>query len=227
MKNYSGKYPLDVQQVKELDRAAKKIGFSERELIENASSNLFCIIESLRLGKKALVVSGRGNNGADVLSCARKMASRGMEVEIAVLEERPLKEEAFWQKRALEGCGIKINSIKKDNTRLLREMLNTCDFILEGIFGIGLKGKADAFSQEVIGIINSSGKKIISCDVPSGLSAQEGTIQGESIRADYTITFIGAKKGFFLNKGPKMCGEIFVADIGVSREILERIIDDG
>jgi NAD(P)H-hydrate epimerase len=227
MEKHSDKYPLDVQRARELDCAAKKLGFSERELIENASSNLFRIIEGLSLGKKVLVVSGRGNNGADVLSCARKMVSRGFETEVAILQEGSLREEALWQKRMLQDCGIKTNSIKEENAYLLKAMLGNCDFVLEGIFGIGLQGCPNIFYQKVIENINSSGKKIVSCDVPSGLSVQEGTILGKSIRADYTITFIGPKKGFFLNQGPEMCGKIFVTDIGVSREILGRIIDDG
>ncbi len=55
-----------VTKLRKLDDMAIEIGLDGRILIENASSNLFKIIDKLNLGKKVLVISGRGNNGADV-----------------------------------------------------------------------------------------------------------------------------------------------------------------
>ncbi len=68
---------LAADQIRKLDQKAKQLGLEETVLIENASSNLFEIIKSLDLGRKVFVVAGRGNKGAVVLSCARKLFSRG------------------------------------------------------------------------------------------------------------------------------------------------------
>lgn len=214
---------LSASKLRELDDAAKEIGLEERILIENASSNLFKVIDRLNLGKKVLVISGRGNNGADVLSCARKFCSSGYRVEVVVLGEKELGPEASFQRGVLQEIGCPLYSLKKDNTSKLKELFEDKDFILEGILGIGVKGEVSPFLGKVISFINASNKKVVSCDIPSGLSPDGGEVLGSAIRADYTVTFIAPKLGFYLNQGPNLCGKIFVVDIGISRKILERL----
>jgi len=213
---------LNVKDLRALEQKAKDLGLDEKILIENASSNLFAAIDELNLGKSLLIVAGRGNNGADVLSCARKLYSRGYTVIVAVLEEKELGAQSFFQKNILSKINIPIYSIKKNNIGKLRDLSKDTDFILEGILGIGLEGEVVPFFKEVISVINNSGKKIVSCDIPSGLSPDEGVVLGAAIKADYTVTFIAPKKGFFLNQGPASCGKIIVVDIGISKEILEK-----
>tara|TARA_B100000315_G_C14537511_1_gene569201 strand:+ start:249 stop:911 length:663 start_codon:yes stop_codon:yes gene_type:complete len=213
---------LSVSDLRALDDKAKKLGLDERLLIENASSNLFTIIDSLNLGKKVVVVSGRGNNGADVLSCSRKLLSRGYAPQVIVLENKPLGNQAQFQKSILEKIGVSPVSINEKNIKEFKNLLANCDFILEGILGIGLKGQLDQFFKTVISLINESNKPIVSCDIPSGLSADRGVILDVAVKADYTVSFIAPKKGFFLADGPKICGKIFVVDIGISRQVLEK-----
>jgi len=215
--------PLKVEKLRELEKRAKELGFEVRILIENVSSNLCEIINKLNLGKKALVISGKGNNGADVLSCARKLASRGYSAAIAVLEEEGLGKETLFQKDILKRIKLPLYSIKEDNVYELKNLFKNCDFILEGILGIGIKGEVKPFLKEVISLINKSGKIVVSCDIPSGLCPREGKVLGAAIKADYTVTFAAPKEGFFLNQGKDYCGKVFTADIGISREILENI----
>lgn len=214
---------LLTERLRELEQLAKYLGLEERFLIENASSNLFVKIDSLGLGRKVLVIAGRGNNGADTLSCARKLFSAGYKVEVAILSEKELGKEALWQKNILEKISITVCAIKVDNITKLKKLIQSCDFILEGILGIGVKGELGSFFKDVILSINGSGKIIVSCDIPSGLHPDQGTILGEAVKADYTITFLAEKRGFFLNQGPNCCGKVFVTDIGISLKALEMI----
>ena len=213
---------LPVDKIRALDKKARDLGFSEKILIENASSNLFGVIDSLSLGFKALAVSGRGNNGADVLSCARKLASRGYRVAVVTLEEEELRPEAAWQKDMLIKSGLKVQALDRDNLAQLADLIKEADFIVEGIVGLGLKGELDPFLAEAVKLINSSSKPTVSCDIPSGLDPDQGLILGQAVKADYTVTFLAQKPGFSLNQGPQLCGKIFVVDIGISRAMLEK-----
>jgi ADP-dependent NAD(P)H-hydrate dehydratase / NAD(P)H-hydrate epimerase len=212
---------LSVQEIRELEEKAVEAGLDERTLIENASSNLAKIIEELHLGKKVLAAAGKGNNGADVLAALRKLYSRGYDIKIAVVAEQSLNKEVAGQLDILEKLGAQINLINANSSAEFKKLAQDRDFILDGILGIGVKGAISPFIQRVIGMINQSGKVVVACDIPSGLSPDDGIILGDAVRASYTVTFLGPKKGFFINNGPECCGKIFVTDIGVSREILE------
>lgn len=214
---------LSVSKLRELDAMAKQIGLDERILIENASSNLFKVIDKLNLGKKVLVVSGRGNNGADVLSCARKLFSSGYDVRVAIVSEKELGPEAFFQRKVLEKIGCQVATFNNDAFEI-KKLFEDRDFILEGILGIGIKGELSYFLKEAINLINESGKEIVSCDIPSGLSPDQGVVLGQAIKANYTVSFIAPKIGFYLKQGLDLCGKIFIVDIGISRDVLEELI---
>jgi len=211
---------LSVEKIRYLEETAKKIGICERTLIENASSNLAGIIDSLHLGRKVCVVSGRGNNGADVLSCARKLAAKNYRVSAVILKEKDFNEEVKFQKEILEKIKIPVTLIGPGSIKKFKKIIYASDFILDGILGIGVRGEVSSFLKKIITGINKSNKKIVSCDIPSGLSPDSGEILGEAIKADYTITFIAPKKGFFLKCGKALCGRICVTDIGVSADML-------
>jgi NAD(P)H-hydrate epimerase len=64
-------------------------------------------------------------------------------------------------------------------------------------------------------LINSSKAYILSIDIPSGLDATTGKVLGSCVKADKTITFVARKRGMVMGDGPKYCGKVIVADIGV------------
>ncbi|MDD5194524.1 MAG: NAD(P)H-hydrate epimerase [Candidatus Omnitrophica bacterium] len=214
---------LPLSKILKLEEKAKMLGFSERLLIENASSNLTEAICSLGLGEKILVVAGKGNNGADSLAAARKLISRGFRVKVVIIKEKELNAEVLFQKSLLVRTGCPLRIITPGNTKVLKKFLKTNDCVLDGILGIGIKGRVPTFLKQVIGLINASKKIIIACDIPSGLSPEAGLVCGAAIKADYTITFLAPKRGFFLNHGPHCCGKIIVVDIGLSQSLLEKL----
>ena len=212
---------LPKEKIKKLDKKATDLGLEERILIENASSNLFFHINQLNLGRTSLVIAGWGNNGADVLACARKLLSNEYEVDIAVVREKEPNQEVKFQLSILEKFK-KIYFIKEEkDLEELKKIVQKKDFILEGILGIGIKGELSLLLKEVIQFINESGKKIISCDIPSGLFPDEGVKYLPVVKADYTVTFLAPKLGFFLNQGDEFTGKVIVTDIGLSLKILE------
>ena len=89
--------------------------------------------------------------------------------------------------------------------------------IIDAIFGIGLNRNVGEPFRSIIEGLNAHSDKIISVDIPSGLDATTGKVHGFCVRACVTVTFSFAKKGLYLNEGPKYSGKIIVADIGIPR----------
>ncbi len=210
---------LDAASLRSLDQKAKKLGASERILIENASSNLCAEITRFSVGPRGLVIAGGGNNGADVLSCARKLLSKGYELDIVLVAPREPNKEVSFQRDLLRTVRRVRVIAQSSDIPSLDELIRKKDFILEGIFGIGLNRTPQGVFAEVIECINNSRLTVISCDIPSGLPCDRKDPSPHAVKADYTVTFLAAKRGFFLN-GLEFCGKIIVTDIGFSQRIL-------
>ena len=67
--------------------------------------------------------------------------------------------------------------------------------MVDGLFGIGLNRPLSEGWMKLIEQINKTGIRILSLDVPSGLSADTGLPLDVAIRATCTLTFGAAKHG--------------------------------
>ena len=67
---------------------------------------------------------------------------------------------------------------------------------------------------------------MVSVDIPSGVSSDDGRVLGSAVRADLTVTFGHLKKGHFLYPGRGLAGEVVVVDIGIPPSALEGAAPD-
>ena len=68
-------------------------------------------------------------------------------------------------------------------------------WIVDGLFGIGLDRPLDAHWQKLIEAVNGANLPIVAVDVPSGLNAETGGVEGAAIKADITLTVGAPKRG--------------------------------
>ena len=87
--------------------------------------------------------------------------------------------------------------------------------ILDAIFGIGLSRNVEGAYRKLIRWINGQeDMKVIAVDIPSGISSDNGSVMGDAVRADVTVTFGEKKLGQVLFPGRELCGHLFVKDVG-------------
>ena len=87
--------------------------------------------------------------------------------------------------------------------------------ILDAIFGIGLSRNVEGAYRKLIRWINGQeDMKVIAVDVPSGISSDNGSVMGDAVRADVTVTFGEKKLGQVLFPGRELCGHLLVKDVG-------------
>ncbi|MEZ4591636.1 MAG: NAD(P)H-hydrate dehydratase [Chloroflexota bacterium] len=60
----------------------------------------------------------------------------------------------------------------------------------------------------------------IAVDCPSGLNCDSGALDPVALPADLTVTFAGPKRGHFVFPGATAVGELVVADIGITAEMV-------
>ncbi|MCB8976976.1 MAG: NAD(P)H-hydrate dehydratase [Ardenticatenaceae bacterium] len=64
----------------------------------------------------------------------------------------------------------------------------------------------------------------VAVDCPSGLNCDTGALDPVALPADLTVTFAGPKRGHFVFPGATAVGELVVADIGITAEMVSDVL---
>jgi hydroxyethylthiazole kinase-like uncharacterized protein yjeF len=95
------------------------------------------------------------------------------------------------------------------------------DVIVDALFGTGFHGAPRAEAAALIDRVNEAGVPVVAVDLPSGVNASTGEIEGAAVRASHTVTFHGRKVGLVVAPGRFHAGRITVADIGLEHATTE------
>jgi NAD(P)H-hydrate epimerase len=99
------------------------------------------------------------------------------------------------------------------------------DVLIDALFGTGFRGAPRPEAAALIERMNGSGAPIIAVDLPSGVNADTGEVEGVAVRAEATVTMHGWKVGLAVAPGRFHAGEVVVADIGLApRETSNRLV---
>ena len=204
-----------VYEMRELDRTAiEEFGIREELLMENAGGATYSVISSeygIR-GRTFIVCCGIGNNGGDGFVIARKIHSNGGNVKIFILGDRSkYKGAAKLNLGIVSKLGLDIRDVVSADA--IRLDIAHADAIVDAIFGTGLVREVAGLYRDVIALINDSGKTVISADIPSGVSGDNGQVMGIAVKADYTVTYGLPKTGNLLFPGHHLCGNLYVTHI--------------
>ena len=190
-------------------------------LMERAGLAVASKIKEVIGRKKVIVVSGSGNNGGDGLVAARHLHNEGWDVKVFLTAKaEDLKGDALLQYNTACKFGVKVHSIEEFLTRH-SSLFTRHSVIVDAMLGTGLSKKVTGTLSEVIRLLNTSNMPIISVDIPSGISSDDGQVMGEAVNADYTVTFGLPKRGHLLHPGAMHTGRLFVEDIGFPEKLLK------
>ena len=89
------------------------------------------------------------------------------------------------------------------------------DVVIDALFGTGFHGAPRGDAAREIERINAAGAPVVAVDLPSGVDASTGVVEGAVVSADATVTMHGPKVGLAVAPGRFHAGEVEVADIGL------------
>jgi ADP-dependent NAD(P)H-hydrate dehydratase / NAD(P)H-hydrate epimerase len=217
----SGLLPLyDADEIRALDDAAiEGLGLPGAVLMERAGlAAAHEIGQRFASAARVAIVCGSGNNGGDGFVVARHLHSAGTAVEVLLTGvASKLSIDARTNLEAAERLGVKVN--RRPAAAALRAALRRSDLVVDALFGVGFRGRARADAARVIAAVNASGRPVVSLDVPSGVDASTGTVEGEAVVAAVTIAFHGPKLGLVVSPGSRHAGAVIVADIGIPTQL--------
>ncbi len=191
---------------------------SSIDLMERAASQLFrWITEHISRSERTVIFIGPGNNGGDGLALSRMLALSSYNVEVynISISEKFSPDWQINRKRLESETIIRINNLSVPDEF---PVVNEGDIIVDAIFGSGLTRSVEGLPGEIIRLINCTGAKIISVDIPSGLFGEDNrnNTYDTVIRADYTLSFQFPKLASMFSENAPYAGEWIILPIGLN-----------
>lgn len=160
-------------------------------------------------GAEAVVLAGSGDNGGDALYAGVHLRRRGARVRALAVGSK-VHEPAL---AALREAGGRVVAGE--------EVVDDADLVIDGLVGIGGSGGLREPHARVAARSGMSGALVVAVDVPSGVDASTGRVDGEAVRADVTVTFGTYKTGLLVDPGASYAGVVELVDIGLGTELPE------
>lgn len=185
--------------------AALMAALPDGALMQRAAAGLAatcCRLLGRVYGARVVLLVGSGDNGGDALFAGATLARRGAAVSAVLLGSRAHKGGLA----ALRAAGGRVAP---------PSALRQADLVLDGIVGIGGKGALRDDASAAVAEI-SPAAVVVSVDVPSGVDADTGEVDGAAVRADVTVTFGTWKPGLLVDPGAEHAGVLELVDIGLA-----------
>lgn len=200
------------------DRAVAEEGLTLGGLMEHAGRSVAEHAARLAPEGAVRVVAGTGNNGGDGWVAARELWVAGREVAVIAPSEpsAPLAAEAF---RAAVDAGVPW-TVPAEAFDLARA-LEGAALVVDALFGFGFHGAATGREAAAVIAADDADAPVLSVDVPSGVDASTGAVEGPAVHAAVTLTFTAPKTGLLIHPGAQHAGEVVVADIGIPRALAD------
>jgi ADP-dependent NAD(P)H-hydrate dehydratase / NAD(P)H-hydrate epimerase len=201
---------LDAEQMRATDEwAIETRGIPSLDLMEHAAEGLADAVRRHAPAGRVAVVCGKGNNGGDGLAAARLLRQAGRDVDVLLV----------WPGEWLQGDAKemleRLPGPKPEEFDEAR--LKGAHVIVDALLGTGFEGAPREPADKVIAAINAAKARVIAADVPSGVNASTGQVEGEAVLAAAAATFHRGKPGLWISPGKRHSGTVEVVDIGIPR----------
>ena len=177
----------------------------EGALMQRAATGLATVC--LRLldrgyGRRVVLLVGSGNNGGDALFAGALLARRGARVTAVLLDpgrahaRRARRAPPLRRARPAAGDGAAPGVIGR------------ADLVLDGMLGIGGRGGLRPDAAALARAAADGTGITVAVDVPSGVDASTGAVEGAAFPAMHTVTFGAVKLGLVVGEGRGYAGQV-------------------
>lgn len=205
---------LSCAEMARADRLTIESGMRGEDLMEAAGRAVAEEALARHQAERAVVLAGPGNNGGDGWVAARRLAEAGVAVHVASsVPRQALRGDAATMAARYQGPVAGFDD----------SALADADLVIDALFGAGLSRPVAGAAAAMIEAAGVRPAFRVAVDVPSGISGDDGQVEGCAFRADLTVTFFRKKPGHLLVPGRFHCGEVVVRDIGIAARVLDEV----
>lgn len=180
-----------------------------------------------RLPWGVVVICGGGNNGGDGYVIARTLLQRGVSaVAISVVALDLLTEDSKANCNSFQALGGRVVVVQNNSwQQILESEIADSGLLVDALFGTGFRGELRGFVEPLCRQLNLYSREanipILAVDVPSGVDAETAHVSSAALVADCTVTFQVLKPGLVAFPGSGNCGDLYLANIGISLEVAD------
>jgi hydroxyethylthiazole kinase-like uncharacterized protein yjeF len=181
-------------------------------LMQRAATGLATVCVRLLVdvyGRRVALLVGTGNNGGDALYAGARLAARGARVTAVLLDAERAHPAGL---AALRRAGGRARRAEEPG---VHDLVARADLVLDGILGIGGSGGLRPAAAELCTAAAEGTGITVAVDVPSGVDAGTGTVDGAAFPAMHTVTFGAVKLGLVVGDGRAHAGQVHLVDIGL------------
>lgn len=194
-------------------------------LMENAGLQVLDALHEINGGAAPLstaVVCGRGNNGGDGFVVARHLHNLGREAVVYLVgDPETLSGDARLNYDIAVAFGVSIVEVGDRDTAGMAATFARFEYVIDALLGTGIQGAVRGTAAAVIVAMNESTTPIVAIDLPSGLQADSGAVEGEAVYAAATVSLAALKACHVLAPACECCGAVSVAEISLPAAVLE------
>lgn len=214
-------------QIKEIDDCTiKEEKIITAQLMERASVAVFNeLVKELDKEKRIVVFAGNGNNGGDTFVISRLLLNEGYNVEVYFIgDEDSITDECRANRSMVDNFGV----VDFLSPTLKIPSLSSQDQVIDGILGAGINRPVSGFLKNLIKTINSSGAKVYSIDLPSGLFCENNELNDFDavIKSDVVFSMLFPKLSLLLPHEVAVYKQIRIVDIGLSQMCIDALHSD-
>ncbi|MEW5827075.1 MAG: NAD(P)H-hydrate dehydratase [Candidatus Bipolaricaulota bacterium] len=207
-----------------LDDLAVKLGVGVSDLVESAGRGAAEWIERHVHAHRIAVFAGPGGNGADALVVARALAEKGLSVRAFLVGDPERRSAAARDAlERLEARGIEATPAEP-GCAATEEALTWASAVVDGLTGTGLSRPLDGAMAELAEGFGRSEARVVSLDVPSGVLADVGDLNGPAVRADVTLAMFALKPAHLLFPAAGLCGNVAVVSVAYPERALQSVV---
>ena len=193
---------LTAARMRDAEAQAIGAGTPEASLMERAGRALAEAVQLYIGPRPTLILCGPGNNGGDGYVAARHLKAEGYPVRVAAIGE-PTQDAAKWARAGWDGA--------------VEEFMAAvpAPIVIDCLFGTKLSRGLQTDVAERLQSLVEQALVAVACDLPSGVSSDDGALLSPIGNYDLTVTFGALKPSHRLMPAMERMGRVVLADIGI------------
>jgi NAD(P)H-hydrate epimerase len=213
------------QMIKVDKYATEFFGVEIVQLMENAGRNIASFAKQQLRNveyKKIAILCGKGNNGGDGLVAARFLHNWGADITCIIADNKDnlskLTNDNFGTLRSMY-----VNVLWPIDNVKFEKAIRDSNLVIDALFGYNIKDNPQGTYAFLIELANNSNKNILAVDIPSGLDPDTGNAYEPCIKAKWTLALGLPKAGMLQKNAKEFVGELWLADIGIPKEVYTKL----